>query len=108
MEKCCGTCEFNFGGVCAGHGKRLDNGKDTYGMLIPGARKMFEGKEECTGWGISLGAYVIQEEAKHGRNALDYKELIKLIRSSTGLSSESSEDTFMNVLNKLKKLCKGE
>lgn len=107
MKKCCDTCEFNFGGVCAGHGKRLDNGEDIYGLLVSDARKMFK-EEECSGWSISLGAYVIQEEAKQGRNAFDDEELVQLIRSSTGLSSESNEDTFMNVLKKLEKLCKGE
>lgn len=105
MKKCCDTCEFNFGGVCAGHGKRLDNGEGIYGLLVSGARKMFEWKEECSGWSISLGAYAIQEEAKQVRNALDDEELVKLIRSSTGLSSESNEDTFMNDLKKLEKMC---
>lgn len=106
MKKCCDTCEFNFGGVCAGHGKRLDNGEDTYGMLVTDARKIFDNKEECPGWSISLGAYVIQEEDKQGRNAFDDEELVQLIRSSTGLSSEYNDDTYMNVLKKLEKLCK--
>lgn len=106
MKKCCDTCEFNFGGVCAGHSKRLDNGKDTYSMLVTDARKMFEGKEECPGWSISLGAYVIQEEAKQGRNALDDEELVQLIRSSTGLPAECYDDTYMDALKKLEKMCK--
>lgn len=106
MKRCCDTCEFNFGGVCSGHGKRLDNGESTYGMLVSDARKMFEGNEECSGWGISLGAYVIQEEAKQGRNAFDNEELVQLIRSSMGLSSECNDATYMNCLKKLEKLCK--
>lgn len=48
MKRCCDTCEFNFGGVCEGHSKRLDNGEDIYGMLVSDARKMFD-KEECPG-----------------------------------------------------------
>ena len=26
-KKCCNTCEFNFGNVCAGYGTRTDNKK---------------------------------------------------------------------------------
>ena len=31
VKKSCETCEFNFGNVCAGYGKRTDNGNDLYG-----------------------------------------------------------------------------
>lgn len=106
MKKCCDTCEFNFGGVCAGHGIRLDNGKDIYGMFISEFRKMFDGEKECMGWGISLAAYVISEEAKKGRSALDNEELVELIRSTTGLMSESRNGAYMDALKKLEKLCK--
>ncbi len=41
VEQNCSTCEFNFGNVCAGHGARVDNGKDTYGMPMEEAEKMF-------------------------------------------------------------------
>lgn len=51
----CDTCEFNFGDICAGHGKRLDNNEDTYGMAINDALKMFE--KGCDDWGLSLLAF---------------------------------------------------
>lgn len=38
----CYTCEFNFGDVCAGHGLRVDNGKDVYGMKIEDTVKCFQ------------------------------------------------------------------
>lgn len=41
IEKSCLTCEFNFGNVCAGFGTRKDNGKETYGMPMDEAEKMF-------------------------------------------------------------------
>lgn len=106
VVKCCDTCEFNFGGVCAGHSKRLDNGEDTYGMFLSDARKMFKGKEDCLGWSISLGAYVIHKEAEEGRNAFDDPELLGLVKASTGLTSESNEETCMTYLKKLESLCR--
>lgn len=54
-KKCCATCEFNAGAVCMGYGKRTDNDKDTYGMKIEEAAKMFP--NGCDDWGISLEAY---------------------------------------------------
>lgn len=33
VVRCCDTSEFNFGGVCAGHGRHLDNNKYTYGIF---------------------------------------------------------------------------
>lgn len=29
VKRCCDNCEFNFGDVCAGYGKRKDNGAAT-------------------------------------------------------------------------------
>lgn len=40
-KKCCNTCEFNFGNVCAGYGTRTDNKKDTYGSDIDEMKNMF-------------------------------------------------------------------
>ena len=51
----CSTCEFNFGNVCAGYGKRTDNGESTYGMPMDEAEKMFP--NGCEDWGISFGAF---------------------------------------------------
>ena len=62
-ERCCGTCEFNAGVVCMGSGKRTDNGKDIYGMPIEDAMNMFP--NGCEDWGISLSAFVEEEESKH-------------------------------------------
>lgn len=60
VKKSCSTCEFNFGTVCAGYGKRTDNGEYTYGMPMKEARRMFP--NGCEDWGISLDAYIEQEE----------------------------------------------
>jgi hypothetical protein len=60
VEQNCLTCEFNFGDVCAGHGARIDNGKDTYGMSIEEAYKMFS--NGCDDFGISLDAFIEQEK----------------------------------------------
>ncbi|MBQ3161192.1 MAG: hypothetical protein IJC04_03600 [Oscillospiraceae bacterium] len=59
-EKSCYTCEFNCGTVCAGYGKRTDNGQDTYGMPIEDAIAMFPCG--CEDYGISLFAFIEQEE----------------------------------------------
>lgn len=59
-EKKCATCEFNTGAVCMGFGKRKDNGKDTYGMPIEIAMKMFP--HGCSDWGISLEAFIEEQE----------------------------------------------
>jgi hypothetical protein len=56
----CDSCEFNFGEVCAGYGKRTDNGKPTYGMPMEEAQKMFP--EGCEDWGISLDSFIEQEK----------------------------------------------
>ena len=60
VEQNCESCEFNFGTVCAGHGTRKDNGKDTYGMSIDEAGNMFE--NGCDDWGISLDSFIEQEK----------------------------------------------
>ncbi len=60
-ERSCKTCEFNFGYVCAGYGKRTDNGKDTYGSPIDEMYAMFP--EGCSDWGISLQAFIDEREA---------------------------------------------
>ena len=60
VEKSCATCEFNFGNVCAGYGVRKDNGKETYGMSMKEAEKMFP--SGCEDYGISLGAFIEQEK----------------------------------------------
>lgn len=45
MEKNCGSCEFNFGGICAGHG---DGDVYQYGEKITDDTKC------CSGWGESF------------------------------------------------------
>lgn len=60
VEKNCSTCEFNFGTVCAGYGKRTDNNEDTYGMPMEEAEKMFP--NGCEDYGISFDAFVKQEK----------------------------------------------
>lgn len=60
VEKNCDTCEFNFGDICAGHGIRIDNKKDTYGMLIEEAIRMFP--NGCDDYGISIDAFIEQEK----------------------------------------------
>ena len=60
VEKSCLTCEFNFGDVCAGHGIRIDNGQDTYGMPMEEAQKMF--LKGCDDYGISLDVFIEQEK----------------------------------------------
>lgn len=60
VKKSCETCEFNFGNVCAGYGKRTDNGNDTYGMPMEEAEKMFP--DGCEDYGISLSAFIEQEK----------------------------------------------
>ncbi len=57
----CDTCEFNAGTVCMGSGKRMDNGKDIYGMPIEEAKKMFP--NGCSDWGISLLDYIEEQES---------------------------------------------
>lgn len=64
VERSCLTCEFNFGEICAGYGIRTDNGEDTYGMDIEKARKMFV--NGCDDYGISLDAFIEQEELNEG------------------------------------------
>lgn len=59
-KKGCVTCEFNAGIACMGYGKCTDNKKDTYGMPIEDAEKMFP--DGCDAWGISLGAYITENE----------------------------------------------
>lgn len=64
VEKSCITCEFNFGDVCAGYGTRTDTGKETYGMPMEDAEKMFP--SGCDDYGISLEAF-IEQEKKNGQ-----------------------------------------
>lgn len=52
VKMCCDNCEFNFGVVCAGYGTRTDNGKETYGMSMDEAIKMFP--DGCDDFGISF------------------------------------------------------
>ena len=66
VKKSCKTCEFNCGAVCAGYGKRLDNGKETYGMSMKEAVIMFP--EGCGDYGISLWAWLEQIENKEKHN----------------------------------------
>lgn len=56
----CENCEFNFGTVCAGYGKRTDNGKYTYGMDMELAKQMFP--NGCEDFGLSLDAFIEQEK----------------------------------------------
>ena len=60
IKKSCLTCEFNFGEMCAGYGKRKDNGKETYGSKIDELIEMFP--SGCPYWGLSHEAYV---KSKH-------------------------------------------
>lgn len=60
VKKCCSTCEFNAGIACMGYAKRTDNGEYTYGMSIEDAENMFP--NGCSDWGISLSAYMKQNE----------------------------------------------
>lgn len=60
VEMNCSTCEFNFGDICAGHGTRTDNKKDTYGMPVSETKLMF--KDGCDDYGISLDAFIRQEK----------------------------------------------
>lgn len=61
-KKSCSSCEFNFGNVCAGNGKRKDNGESTYGMQMSKAKKMFP--SGCDDWSLSMQAFTEIEEAK--------------------------------------------
>lgn len=63
VDQNCNTCEFNAGSVCMGNGKRLDNGEDTYGMPIEEVMSMFP--NGCEDWGISLSAFIEEEESKN-------------------------------------------
>lgn len=60
VELNCSTCEFNSEEVCAGHGTRIDNGQDTYGMAMEEAYNMFP--DGCDDYGISLDAFIEQEK----------------------------------------------
>lgn len=64
LEMNCTTCEFNMSGRCGGHGLRLDNGEDTYAMVVSEALKMFP--NGCEDYGISFKAFV-QQEKLNGR-----------------------------------------
>lgn len=55
IKKCCANCESNFGNVCAGSGKRTDNGESTYGMPMNEAETMFP--DGCESYGYSLHAF---------------------------------------------------
>lgn len=55
VRKCCDTCEFNTGYVCAGYGKRTDNGDYTYGMLVEKAEDMFP--NGCGDWELAFRVY---------------------------------------------------
>lgn len=60
LEQSCINCEFNFGDVCAGHGKRTDTNEDTYGMLMEEAIEMFP--HGCEDYGISFYSFMEQEQ----------------------------------------------
>ena len=49
MEKSCKTCEFNFDGICAGHG-------NVYGYGEP----IVDDTKICDDWGASLEYYIYQ------------------------------------------------
>lgn len=53
--KSCLTCDFNFGGVCAGHGLRPDNNLDTYGMSIDESSSLFP--SGCQDYDISFSEF---------------------------------------------------
>lgn len=55
MPKCCYSCVFDFGTVCAGGAKRTDNGESTYGMPMEEAEAMFP--NGCEDYEIALWAY---------------------------------------------------
>lgn len=56
----CENCKFNSGSVCAGYGRRTDNGKYTYGMPMNSAKSMFP--KGCEDFGLSLHAFIEQEK----------------------------------------------
>lgn len=56
----CENCEFNFGDVCAGYGRRTDNNEYTYGMSMDLAKSMFP--NGCEDFGLSLDAFIEQEK----------------------------------------------
>ena len=51
----CDICEYNMGVVCAGTGKRLDNGEEKYGMPIEEAQAMFP--NGCDEYSIAFHAF---------------------------------------------------
>lgn len=61
-KKCCNTCEFNFGNVCAGYGTRTDNKKDTYGSDIDEMKNMFPAG--CEDYDIDFNSFCDEEEHK--------------------------------------------
>ncbi|SEA94129.1 hypothetical protein SAMN05216349_1613 [Oribacterium sp. KHPX15] len=73
-KRSCDNCEFNFGYVCAGYGRRTDNGEYTYGMSMDEVKKMFT--HGCDDWGISLEAFIEVEEERE-RNLLKNKKYRK-------------------------------
>lgn len=56
----CDACECNMGAVCAGYGKRLDNGESKYGMPIEEAMEMFP--NGCDEYSISYACYEYLDE----------------------------------------------
>jgi len=56
----CDSCSLNMGVVCAGSGKRLDNGECKYGMPIDEAIAMFP--NGCDEYSISFPSYCILED----------------------------------------------
>lgn len=73
MLRSCLTCEFNFGDVCAGHGTRLDNNEDTYGMTIDETFIMFV--DGCDDYNISFESFVmyLKEIKRSSRSAQLHK-----------------------------------
>ena len=57
-------CAKSYSDVCAGYGTRTDTGKETYGMPMEDAEKMFPAG--CDDYGISLEAF-IEQEKKNGQ-----------------------------------------
>lgn len=55
----CHSCEFNFHGICAGHG-RIAEIHDTYDMPIKSTLALFP--KGCGDYGISFDAFIKQEK----------------------------------------------
>lgn len=56
----CASCTSNMGVVCAGYGKRIDNGEDKYGMPIEKAMELYP--NGCEEYSISMMSYCDLED----------------------------------------------